>query len=289
LNIVYLNGEFLPIEQASISVMDRGFLFADSVYEVIPVYAGRPFRLVQHLERLNRSLNAIRLSLSDLNIQWNDLFSELISQNSLQQGSLYLQVTRGSPSRRDHRLADETQPTVFIKADCLASNSSKTQNEPEALKVITVDDFRWQRCDIKSTGLLANCLARQMAEDQQASEAIFIAGEQVNEGSASNVFIVEQGVIKTPPLSNNILGGITRDLVLEMADNNGWPTEQSSILLEQLYHADEVWLTSSSREIQPVTQVDDKTIGDGAIGPLWHKIVHEFADFKQRLFSGDLR
>lgn len=269
--------------------MDRGFLFADSVYEVIPVYAGRPFRVKQHLERLQRSLKAIRLSQPSLDSRWEELFNELIRQNNVQQGSLYLQVTRGCPPRRDHRFAGEALPTVFIKADHLLPNSTEAQDESEGLKVITVDDFRWQRCDIKSTGLLANCLARQMADDESASEAIFVADEYINEGSASNVFIVEHGVIKTPPLSNNILGGITRDLVLEMAANNGWATKQSSIHLRQLYSADEVWLTSSSREIQPVIQVDEQFIGDGTVGPLWRKIVEEFADFKRRLFSGDWR
>ncbi|WP_246128538.1 aminotransferase class IV [Pleionea sediminis] len=284
---VYLNGDWLPLEQASISVMDRGFLFGDGVYEVIPVYAAEPFRMSQHLERLKRSLREIRINDFSPQGGWESLISELVARNRLRHCNVYLQVTRGVDRERDHRFPGKQTPTLFARVMPLPDESC--QPSAEGIRVITYPDIRWKRCDIKATTLLANCLARQAAEEAGADEAIFIHDGYAIEGSASNVFIVSDGKLLTAPKSDKILGGVTRDLVLEIAEKYGIPCGEEVFTLGKMLLAEEVWVTSSTREIQPVKQVDDKVIGKGSTGPVWHRMIELYTQYKQRLLQGELK
>ncbi len=286
MDTVYLNGQFLPAQQASISVMDRGFLFGDGVYEVIPVYAEKLFRFDQHITRLNHSLSSIGIEPDKSTEQWRALFEELIAYNQLQNGSVYLQVTRGHYEKRDHRFPKSVTPTLFARVN--AAKAVDDLPSSNGIKLASYEDIRWKRCDIKAITLLGNCMARQFAESQGADEALFINEGFALEGSASNVFMVKDGVIYTAPKSKNILGGITRDLVIEIAQQHQLPLEQSPFLYEQIVAADEVWITSSMREIQPVWQIDDTVIGGGKTGPMWFKIIEYYAEFKQKLYCGEI-
>ena len=277
--MVYLNGEFLPVESAKISVLDRGFIFGDGVYEVLPVYNGRLFRLVEHLQRLENSLQAIRLANPLSRQQWSDLLEKLVAYNHGGDQSIYLQVTRG-PAKREHNFPHVIQPTVFMMSETI-------QAQPPSLgvKAVTCPDIRWQRCDIKATALLANVLLRQQAVDVGAVEAILIRDGYVMEGAASNVFIVIDGMTMTPPKSQYILPGITRDLILEVMQANQLPYQEVAITEIQLRSAAEIWVTSSVREILPIITLDEKTIGLGKPGPIWSQVWQLYQNYKQQLRS----
>ena len=275
---VYLNGEFLPLEAARISVMDRGFLFGDGVYEVIPAYAGKLLRLHEHLKRLENSLAGIRMS-SPLERQvWEQILGELTSQFPGKDQSIYLQVTRGPADERNHNIPDVVTPTVF------AMTSLMSPADPEiaahGISAVTLDDIRWRLCNIKAITLLANVLLKQAAKDKQAAEAILIREGQATEGAASNLFVIESGIISTPPKSRHLLPGITRDLVLELARHSEIPVREEAIAEERLLSADEVWLTSSTREIMPVTTIDGRPVGDGVPGPMFVRLNRLYADYK---------
>jgi len=276
--IVYLNGKFLPIEQASVSVMDRGFIFGDGVYEVIPVYGGRLFRLEQHLERLARSLAEIRLANPLPAEQWRRCLQELVAQNGGGDQSVYVQITRGA-APRDHAFPKDVQPTVYAASSPLKPLPADLAEQGVA--AITVEDIRWQRCDIKAITLLANILLRQRAIDQGAAEAILVRDGAVNEGAASNLFIVKGGVLVTPPKGPYLLPGITRDLILELAAAHGIAHREAAISLADLNAAEEVWLTSSTREILPVTRLDQRAVGNGRPGPVWRRMMSLYQEYKQ--------
>jgi D-alanine transaminase len=273
--IIYLNGEFVPLNEAKVSVMDRGFLFGDGVYEVIPVYGGRPFRLEEHLRRLKNSLQGIRMESPLTDAAWKEVFNRLIDGKPDQ--SIYLQVTRGAAPKRDHALPEETEPTVFVMCTPIAPIPV------DGVRAITVEDIRWHWCHIKAITLLANVLLRQEAIDRNAAEAILVRNGQVTEGAASNVFALIDGTLITPPKSNELLPGITRDLVLELAHLNGVAAEERSIDLEEFKDAEEIWLTSSTREILPVIELDGKLIGGGEPGSLWHRMNQHYQDYKEEL------
>ncbi len=277
--MVYLNGEFLPVESAKISVLDRGFIFGDGVYEVLPVYNGHLFRLVEHLQRLENSLQAIRLANPLSRQQWSDLLEKLVAYNHGGDQSIYLQVTRG-PAKREHNFPHLIQPTIFMMSETI-------QAQPPSLgvKAVTCPDIRWQRCDIKATALLANVLLRQQAVDVGAVEAILIRDGYVMEGAASNVFVVIDGMTMTPPKSQYILPGITRDLILEVMQANQLPYQEVAITEIQLRSADEIWVTSSVREILPIITLDEKTIGLGKPGPIWFQVWQLYQNYKQQLRS----
>ncbi|HDK37739.1 MAG TPA: D-amino acid aminotransferase, partial [Thiolapillus brandeum] len=213
--LIYFNGKFIPQEEACVSVMDRGFLFGDGVYEVIPAYAGLPFRLNEHLQRLNASLEAIRMAPPLSHDQWHDILTKLLEQRGSTDQQIYLQITRGAYGKRLHAIPEQVTPTILAFATAL------TQRDPELVKqgmnVITMDDIRWERCNIKAITLLANILSQQQARDEGAQEAILVRDGMANEGTASNLFIVKNDLIITPPKSQHLLPGITRDLVLELA------------------------------------------------------------------------
>ena len=283
MSICYLNGEYLPLEQARVPVLDRGFIFGDGVYEVIPVYGGRLFRLPQHLQRLYDSLAAIRIDNPLTDEQWQTLLETLVEKNRAggdNDQSVYLQVTRGV-ARRDHGFPKDTRPTVFAMSSPLAS--ADPQQMQAGVAAITLDDIRWRYCHIKTIALLPNILLKQQALEKGAVEAILVRDGEVTEGSASNIFIVRDGVIRTPAKSERLLPGITRDLIVELARDNGLPCEEGVVREDELHAADEVWLSSSTREILPVTRLDERPVGDGRAGPLWRRMIGIYQDYKQRL------
>jgi len=277
---VYLNCEFLPESQAHVSVLDRGFIFGDGIYEVIPVYGGKLFRLNEHLSRLQNSLDAIRITNPFSTTEWREILTELIHHNNGGDQSLYLQITRGS-AKRDHALPKNSVPTVFAMSNELKPLANTIVKEGVA--AITLKDIRWLRCHIKAISLLPNILLRQEALDQDAAEAILIRDGLATEGAASNLFAVIDGVITTPPKGPALLPGITRDLVLELAASNTLPCQEKTISLAELQQADEIWLTSSTKEILSVTQLDGKLVANGKPGPLYQRLLTLYQDYKQTL------
>ena len=278
--IVYLNGEFLPLSEAKVSVLDRGFIFGDGIYEVIPVYARQPFRLAEHLKRLRNNLTATRIKDPYSEFEWDKIINKLIAQQDAEDQSIYLQITRGV-ARRDHAFPKDIEPTVFLMANPLSVLDEATFNT--GASAITLDDIRWHYCNIKAIALLPNILLRQSAIDQGAQEAILVRDGIVTEGSASNIFIVSNGVIKTAPNSSLLLPGITRDLIVELAIQNELPLEETSFSAEQLAAADEIWLTSSMKEVLPIIRLDEKPVGDGKPGPMARRMYAIFQDFKSEL------
>jgi len=263
----YLNGEHLPLAQASVPVLDRGFLFADAVYEVIPVYAGKAFLLDEHLQRLNHSLAGIRLANPHSDEQWRSLLNALIQANGGGDMSVYLQVTRGAAAKRDHRLPENPSPNVI--AFCQVRSAPDPRIFSEGVAVISMQDTRWTHCQYKSTSLLANILASDDAFNAGAAEAVMLRDGLVMEGASSNIFAVVDGVIQTPQLRPEILPGITRSLLLKLTAQAGINCQETEITSAQLETAQEIWLTSSTREIFPVTRLDKQAVGDGKPGPLW--------------------
>lgn len=278
---VYLNGEFVAPDQARVPVMDRGFLFADSVYEVIPVYGGRLFRLREHLLRLDNSLDAIGMSNPLTHAAWEGILERLIDGLPDIDHSIYLQVTRGVSAARDHVVPDDASPTVMAMARPLPSPDMAERIS--GIAAITLEDIRWHWCDVKTTSLLANVLARQKARESGAGEAILIRDGVVTEGAASNLFIVKDGLIMTPPKGRHLLPGITRDLVLELAADAGIAHAEVSISAQDLQQADEIWITSSSKEIMPVVTLDGTPVGSGSAGPVWHRAYALFDAYKKQL------
>jgi D-alanine transaminase len=284
MSTAYLNGVFLPLDQAHVSVMDRGFLFGDGVYEVIPVYGGKLFRLGPHLRRLQNSLDAIRIGNPLADDGWESMLKQLVAGNEGRDQSVYLQVTRGVAPRRDHAFPVDSHPTVFAMCTpCLAARD--IDHEP-GVSAITLADIRWQHCDIKAITLLPNILLRQQAIDANTAEAILLKDGYAIEGAASNIFVVVDGTLETPPKSAALLPGVTRDLVLELAQANGIASREAGIPVDKLVGADEVWLTSSTREISPVIRLDDRSVGSGQPGPLWNRMIRLFQDYKEAVRQG---
>lgn len=280
---VYLNGDWLPADEARVSAFDRGFIFGDGVYEMIPVYGDRPFRLQQHLARLNNSLRAIDLANPLNDEQWRAILERLIGQNSPNDQAIYLQVTRG-PAPRDHAFPAQVTPTVFAYSKVLK------YPEPADLErggtAITTPDIRWQRCDIKAIALLGNVILRQQAVAQGATEAILIRDGYLTEGAASNIFIVKDGRIMTPEKGELILPGITRDLVVELAKSHGLDCREQAITEPELFEADEVWMTSSTKEVFPIIKIDDHVVGNGKRGPVHEKLFAIYQDYKRDFRAG---
>ncbi len=282
--IVYINGEYLPQSQATVSVLDRGFLFGDGVYEVIPVFAGKPLRLTEHLDRLQRSMNKVSLKNPLTQQEWEEIFQTLLESNPGGDRSIYLQVTRGAAPIRDLSFSADIEPTVFVMVnDIKPVDYAKLEKGIEA---IAVDDFRWKACDIKSVSLIANVMIRLSANEQNVMDAIMVRDGLVTEGTASNIFLVHGGSISTPPKSDCLLPGITRDLVIDLALANGLTVEERDIKQGELETADEIWLTSSTREIAPVVKLDNRVVGDGVAGEYWKKVIALYQDYKQELRNG---
>lgn len=278
MSLVYLNGDYLPLEKATISVMDRGFLFADSVYEVIPVYHRRLFRHQQHLDRLRRSLAAIYLTLDMSDDEWCQIFQRLLDASIGDHFGIYLQITRGPQAQRNHRIPEQCTATVFVKLSPL--ESPDFEKLAEGLRIVSADDIRWQYCHIKSTALLANILLQQQAILSGADDAITFRDGLLQEGTSSNVFVIKDGKLATPPLGAHILGGVTREVIIDLAAQHHITCEQRDIRLEECQQADEIWLSSSTREIAPVVQLDGQPVGDGKAGPLWQSMVQYYQSYK---------
>lgn len=276
---VYLNGSFIAKQDAKISVLDRGFLFADGVYEVIPTYSSTPFRLAEHLQRLNYSLQQLSIKNPYSNHQWQNIITELIALNDGGHLSIYLQVTRGMSNQRDHLLESHIVPTVLVMTSPLVLNTKHIKTATATL----LDDIRWQHCDIKSIALLGNILLRNKAAELGHDEAILHRDGFITEGSTSNVFIVSNGELFTPPKNQYILGGITRDLIIEIAEENNFFVHQKAVTTAQLFNADEVWISSSTREISPIVAIDGKMVGSGTPGPIAVELFKKFQAFKKTL------
>jgi D-alanine transaminase len=279
LPICYLNGDYLPLREARVSPLDRAFLFADSVYEVIPVYGGRPFRLREHADRLARSLDAIRMTAPLSHAEWADLCRELIARNGAGDQYLYIQVTRGAEFGRHHAIPRGIPPTVFAFATVLEPLSAQILEQ--GVGAVTATDLRWARRDIKSTALLANVLLKQLSADAGAYETILIGDGALTEGCSTTVHIVERGTVFTPPNGQRILPGTTRDVVTLLADRLGIPWVDGPISDSRLRTADEIWLAFSTRGVLPVTSLDGAAVGDGVPGPLFgrvHRAFHAYID-----------
>jgi D-alanine transaminase len=280
----YLNGTFLPLEDASVPVMDRGFLFGDGVYEVIPVYAGRLFRLAHHLQRLRNSLQAVHIDNPLADSDWETMLTELVNRNATPDQAVYLQVTRGVAAQRDHAFPADTQPTLFAMSTPMTASADI--DSIAGATAITLPDVRWKLCNIKAITLLPNVMSRQQAVDAGAVEAILIKDGYAIEGAASNVFIVKNDLLITPPNGPALLPGITRDLIIELAANHAIPFREADITEAELFAADEIWLSSSTREISPVTLLDDTVISAGKPGPLWKRMITLYQQYKAALRCG---
>ena len=278
--MIYLNGRYLPIEEATLPVLDRGFIFGDGVYEVVPVYSRVPFRLDEHLTRLENSLAAVRIANPHTRAEWREIMQKVIGAQPFDDQSVYCQVTRGV-ARRDHSFPKDVTPTVFMMVNPLVTPTAE-QIEHGAAAVSAVD-YRWLRCDVKTTSLVANCMLRQLSTEAGAAETILFRDGQLTEASASNVFIVWGGTIQSPPKSNLILPGITYDVVVDLAHANGMPIEFRDIPEGEVRAADEIWITSASREVLPIVTLDGKRVGDGRPGPVFRRMHHLYQEFKHKV------
>ena len=275
--IVYLNGVFLPQEEAQISVMDRGFLFGDGVYEVIPVYDRQPFRLHEHLARLQSSLDGIRLVNPHRVDEWESLIAQVIARADWKDQGVYLQVTRGT-GPRDHAFPAQVKPTVFILPMALTPPSAEAVEK--GVNAITATDTRWSRCDLKVTSLLPNVMLRQLSVDADCAETLLLRDGELIEGSVSSVFIVVAGVLRAVPKSNLMLPGITYDVVLELARAAAIEHEIRPVSENELRHADEIWITSSTKEVLAVTRLDGNDVGSGRPGPLFRRMHALYQTYK---------
>jgi D-alanine transaminase len=288
---IYLNGQYMPIEEAKISVLDRGFIFGDGVYEVIPVYSRRAFRLAEHLRRLQHSLDGIKLANPHSDAEWTAIINQLIARNAGEDQYLYLHITRGV-AKRDHAFpSPPVKPTVFMMSNPLPT-------PPDALLqsgvgAVTAQDNRWLRCDIKAIALLPNVLLRQMAVDAGCAETILIRPGSNNEpsfmteGAASNIFVVKDGKLLAPPKDNLMLPGITYDVILEIAAANGIPHEVRKVAVAEVFAADELLLTSSTKEVLAITQLDGKPVGTGKPGPMFARLYKLYQDFKREVMRAN--
>ncbi|MDO8437133.1 MAG: D-amino acid aminotransferase [Nitrosomonadaceae bacterium] len=282
--MIYLNGDFMPIEEARIPVLDRGFIFGDGVYEVIPVYSRRPFRLAEHLRRLQHSLDGIRITNPHCDAEWGNLLERLIAGNEGDDQYLYLHITRGV-AKRDHAFPKGVAPTVFIMSNPLLTPPKELL--ASGVAAITASDNRWLRCDIKAISLLPNVLLRQMAVDVGAVETVLLRDGFMTEGAASNIFVVKDGVLLAPPKNHLMLPGITYDVVLELAAAHDIPYEVREISEYEVRTAQELLLTSSTKEIMPITRLDGKPVGDGSPGRMFAQLYQLYQNYKVTVMRGN--
>ena len=271
MNKVYLNGEFVDASEAKISPMDRGFLFGDGIYEVIPTYSGKPVGLNLHLERMKNGLQNVGINYALDTELWTDIIHQLISQQTSVSQGVYVHVSRGTDVKRFHAYPKNIAPTVFAYAFDTPPSQDASSEKVKGFHVTTGQDLRWQRCHIKSTSLLGNVMHFQQGQDAGVDEIIlYNEDKEITEAAACNVFIVKNKVIYTPPLDNHLLPGITRRIAIDaIRQYTDFEMQESVITLDELLDADEVWITSSSKEIGPVLSIDGKLVGDGREGPIW--------------------
>ena len=278
--IVYLNGKFLPIGEAQVSVLDRGFIYGDGVYELIPVYGREPFRLPHHLARLARSLDGVGMANPHTNAQWEAIIRDLVARQPFDDQGVYFQVTRGV-AKRDHSFPKGVPPTVFMMSNPLPIPTREQVDNGVA--VVTADDNRWHRCDLKTISLLGNVLMRQLATDEGAAETVMFRDGFLTEASASNVLVVIGGTIVVPPKDNHILPGITYDATMEFAREAGIPIEVRAVSKAEALAADEMWLSSSTKEVLAITTVDGKPFGNGKPGPVFRRMWSVFQTMKPKV------
>ncbi len=284
--MVFLNGKFVPIDEARVSVLDRGFIFGDGVYELVPVYSRVPFRLDEHLARLERSLAEARIRNPHSRAQWRKFIYQLIDAQPFDDQGVYFQVTRGV-AQRDHAFPKNAEPTVFMMSNPLV-NPPQPQVDAGAAAV-SAQDNRWLRCDIKSISLIGNVLLRQLSAEADAAETILFRDGRLTEASASNVFIVARGLILSPPKSSLILPGITYDVVAELARANDMPLEFRDITEAEVRAADEIWVTSSSKEVLAIVSLDGRKVGEGRPGPVFRRMYALYQEFKRKVMRAGKR
>ena len=276
----FLNGEFMPLAEAKVPALDRGFVFGDGVYELVPVYSRHPFRIEHHLRRLQDSLDGIRLDNPYTQQEWSDLIQQLIAKQDYADQSIYIQVTRGV-APRDQPFPQHVSPTIFMFAQPLVTASDELK--AAGIRAISATDNRWQRCNIKAISLLANILLRQQAVDAGCAETVLLREGWLTEGTASNIFVVKNGVLLAPPPSHLMLTGVTYDVVLELAAAHGIPHEVRPVSEAEVRQADELWMTSSTKEIMAIVQLDGVALGAGVPGPLAKKMDALYQTFKQQV------
>lgn len=282
MSVVYLNGQFMPASEAKISPMDRGFLFGDGIYEVIPSYGGRCVGFTSHIKRLQQGLAALEIDCGLKEQDWQELVQRLIRQNGAGNLGIYLHVSRGTDTKRAHAYPKGIQPTIFAYCFDIASEPQAELDTAVRYKVITAPDLRWQRCHIKSTALLGNVMHHQQAAALGLNECILFDEQGfLTEGSSTNVFIVKDSVVVTPPLSHKILPGITRQLLLSiLRQHSTLNVEERPVSKNEVLAADEVWLTSSSKEVAAVIEVDGQAIGNAKPGTVWQQAQQLFGQYK---------
>ena len=278
--IAHFNGKLTPLDQIWISPLDRGFIFGDGVYEMIPVYDGLALHAREHFERLQRSMDEIKLKNPHTVEEWIRVTEDLLKHHPGNQ-AVYIQVTRGAPLKRDHVIPKDLEPTVFMMANPLSSPSREAIENGVAC--VTARDFRWEKCHVKSISLLGNVLARQISADVGATETILFRDGMLTEASSSNVFVVKDGVVAAPPRDNLILLGITYELAAKLAREGALSLEIRPITQAEVRAADEIWLTSSTKEVLAVTTLDGKPVGTGKPGPVLRRMHALYQDYKAKL------
>ncbi len=286
---VFLNGRWLPPEEARVPVMDRGFLFGDGVYEVIPVYSRRPFRLEQHLQRLQKSLDGIQLANPHGIAEWIGFVTQLAAEAEWEDQSIYIQVTRGPMAVRNHAFPKEIRPTSVILAEPMTTPPASQREQ--GIAAVSAADIRWLRCDLKTTSLLANCLLRQMAIAAGCVETVLFRDGFLTEGSASSIFVVRNGVLLAPIQNHLMLPGITYDVILELAARHGLAHEVRDITEAETRAADELWMCSSTKEVLPIVVLDGNAVGKrvgagGTPGPLFAAMYAWYQAFKATVMRG---
>lgn len=275
MSIAFLNGSYMPMEEAKISPLDRGFLFGDGIYEVIPSYHGKTVGFDQHIARMNDGLNAIKIKLDWSDDQWRDLCTTLCEKSGNGNLGVYLHVTRGADNKRHHAYPEGVEPTVFAFAYEIPEPPVADRNTVKPYTCSTAQDLRWHRCNIKSIALLGNVMHFQQSHEKGDGEVIlYNANDELTECGACNAYVIKDGIVATPPLDSQILAGITRQLVLKVLREDGSiPVEERVITMDEVRNADEIWISSSSKEIAPVVKLDGNPVGDGKVGEIWEAVV----------------
>ena len=271
MSIVYLNGRYLPMNEARISPMDRGFLFGDAIYEVIPSYHGRLVGFSQHIQRMKDGLKALEIQLQVDVEQWRNIAATLVERNEGANLGIYIQVSRGADMLRAHVYPEGIEPTVYAFTFDIPPAQASDKTQATRYRVSTTEDLRWKRCQIKTTALLGNVMHLQRASSEGNNEVIlYNADDEITEAAASNIYVIKRGTVATPSLDYQKLPGITRSILLDiLRSDGGIPVEERVVKLDELRRADEVWLSSASKEIAPVVEIDGELVGDGSVGDVW--------------------
>ena len=281
MSVCYLNGDWLELSEARVSPMDRGFLFGDGAYEVLPAYSGKLFRLDEHLRRLEQTLSNMGLPNPKSRDEWRQVVRGVVERNPWSDQSIYLQVTRGVAEVRTHAYPAEVTPTVFLMSEAMVVPTDEMR--AAGVSAVSSADFRWLRCDLKTVSLLANCMLKQLAAEKGCMETVLFRDGFLTEGAASSIFVVLDGVLHVPPKSHLMLPGITYDVMLELARDRGMPYQVREVLEEDVRSADELWMTSSTKEVLPITRLDDRPVGKGKPGPMAEQMIEWYQDYKNQV------